>query len=295
MNNCIINGKIYHLEHNVRDNPSVRAAFFALAQKIFNLNFAPWFSGGYWGARYLPYTLFDGKNAVSNVSVNLMDTIFEGRARRYIQIGTVMTDPAYRKRGLCRFLMELVLQQWRGQCDAIYLFANDNARGFYPKFGFSAAEEWMHRRTIVRRETQVRRLDMDDSADLALFLRLYAEGNPYSAFPMLDNRDLLMFYCAQSLKRQVFFIEDCGVAAVAEPMDGELLCYDVYGKAKRPLNDTLSALLPPNLYTAALGFTPADGEADDIRPYHADDTTLFILGENLPAKHRLIFPLLSHT
>ena len=103
MNNCIINGKIYHLEHNVRDNPSVRAAFFALAQKIFNLNFAPWFSGGYWGARYLPYTLFDGKNAVSNVSVNLMDTIFEGRARRYIQIGTVMTDPAYRKRGLCRF------------------------------------------------------------------------------------------------------------------------------------------------------------------------------------------------
>ena len=77
MNNCIINGKIYHLEHNVRDNPSVRAAFFALAQKIFNLNFAPWFSGGYWGARYLPYTLFDGKNAVSNVSVNLMDTIFD--------------------------------------------------------------------------------------------------------------------------------------------------------------------------------------------------------------------------
>ena len=53
-----------------------------------------------------------------------------------------------------------------------------------------------------------------------------------------------MFYCAQSLKRQVFFIEDCGAAAVAEPMDGELLCYDVYGKTKRPLNDIRYYYLP---------------------------------------------------
>ncbi len=294
MNNCIISGKVYHLEHNVRDNPAARTAFFALARKIFDLDFASWFMGGYWGARYLPYTLFDGETAVSNVSVNLMDTVFEGRARRYIQIGTVMTDPAYRERGLCRFLMELVLQQWRGQCDAIYLFANDNACGFYPKFGFSPTEEWIHRRSIARRETQVRRLDMDDSADRALFLRLYAEGNPYSAFPMLDNRDLLMFYCAQSLRERIFFIEDCGVAAVAEPMDGELLCYDLYGKTKQPLNNILSALLPPDLYTTALGFTPSDSAADDIRAYYADDTTLFVLGENLLANHQLIFPLLSH-
>lgn len=71
------------------------------------------------GVRYLPYTLFDGETAVSNVSVSLMGTVFDGRARRYIQIGTVMTAPAYRGRGLCRFLMESVLRKWRGQCDAI--------------------------------------------------------------------------------------------------------------------------------------------------------------------------------
>ena len=119
MNNCIISGKIYQLEQNVRDNSAARTAFFALARQIFDLDFAPWFADGYWGARYLPYTLFDGETAVSNVSVSLMDTVFDGRARRYIQIGTVMTAPAYRGRGLCRFLMESVLRKWRGQCDAI--------------------------------------------------------------------------------------------------------------------------------------------------------------------------------
>lgn len=36
--------------------------------------------------------------------------------QRYIQLGTVATDEAYRHRQLSRFLMERVLEDWNQQC-----------------------------------------------------------------------------------------------------------------------------------------------------------------------------------
>ncbi|MCS4521567.1 GNAT family N-acetyltransferase [Clostridium botulinum] len=65
--------------------------------------------------------MLDGDNVVSNVSVNIIDFLILGEEKRYVQIGTVMTDEEYRGQGLCRALMERVIKEWEDKCDLIYL------------------------------------------------------------------------------------------------------------------------------------------------------------------------------
>jgi hypothetical protein len=59
----------YQLFIGFQDDNAHRLAFDALVKKTFDLSFENWFAAGYWNKKYIPYTLFDGKNAAANVSV----------------------------------------------------------------------------------------------------------------------------------------------------------------------------------------------------------------------------------
>lgn len=130
----------------IRESAALRESFFSLARSTFDIDFSPWHAGGFWGERYIPYALAEGDRVVSNVSVNVLDVLYDGAPRRYVQLGTVMSDPAFRGSGLARRLMEAVLADWREKCDMLYLYANDTALDFYPKFGFERAVE--HAQTL---------------------------------------------------------------------------------------------------------------------------------------------------
>lgn len=137
-----ISEKQYAFTKFCRDHITRRLAFDDLAQSIFGLSFEPWYQNGHWSDKYIPYTLFDGDLAVANVSVNTMTFTSANAGRLHgIQLGTVMTHPAYRGRGLSRFLMEQVLAEWKDKWDFLYLFANDTVLDFYPQFGFYPVKE----------------------------------------------------------------------------------------------------------------------------------------------------------
>ena len=106
----------YKLYKNVMTDDATRTSYDALAQKTFGLSFEDWYQTGFWSETNQPYTLIDGDKAVANVSLNRMEVEYEGRVRSYIQLGTVMTDEAYRNQGLSRYLMEQVLADWQGKC-----------------------------------------------------------------------------------------------------------------------------------------------------------------------------------
>jgi GNAT superfamily N-acetyltransferase len=276
----------------VRDDEIARASFIALAKKVFGLDFGRWYALGWWGNDYIPHALFDGNRAVANVSVNVIQTRLRGEMKRFIQLGTVMTDPDYRGLGLARRLMEAVLDRYAPACDGVYLYANDSVVDFYPKFGFVPAQEYVCARPVAASGATVRKMDMDDPSDRALLLRRYAEGNPFSALPLLGNAGLLMFYCAQFLRDCVYELP--GAVAVAEYDGDGMLLYDVFGSGC--LDEILSALARPDTKTCTLGFSPLSPEGFDVRPRREADTTLFVLGgrENPFERDRLMFPLLSH-
>ena len=281
----------------VREDPVARKGFFDLAQEVFGLSFAPWYEGGYWTDRYIPYLLMDGERAAACAAVNLISTRLEGVPRRYVQIGTVMTRREFRGRGLARRLLEKILHDWRDRCHGVYLHANDRVLDFYPRFGFVPEREYQRMGTIQPRPGKVRKLDLSHPGDLALLHRCYREApNPFSALPMRDNLGLLMFYCGGPLKHCAYYLEDLNAVVLLDHAGPEMICYDVFGGQGSALGAVLEVAAPVGVETVRLGFTPLDETGWRTEPYVEEDTTLFVLEgkENPFAGRKVMMPLLSH-
>lgn len=283
------------LHQNVREDGALREGFFALARQVFGLDFASWYRAGWWTDRYVPHVLTVDGRVAANISVNIIDTLREGAPRRYLQLGTVMTDPAYRGRGLSRRLMEAVLDQWRDRCDGMYLYANDSVLDFYPRFGFLPAGEHICSRPLAGGESSARGLDVNKPADLELLREHYAHGNPFSALPMIDNFGLLMFYCGSFLRECVRYVPGQDAVVVAEQAGDTLICHDVYCPPGRDLAAILRAAAAPETARVELGFTPWSTEGWTVRPLLEEHTTLFVLaGKENPFSTPCRMPSLSH-
>ncbi len=291
-----INGKKYIFNNKVRENKDVRLSFDELSQKIFGLSFENWYQNGYWTEKYLPYVLLDGKRVVSNVSANIMDTVWKNEKKRYIQLGTVMTDSEYRQQGLSRFLIGQVIEEWKEKCDAIYLFANDTVLDFYPKFGFVKAEEYQYQIAVLPKPKHVRKLDMSSENDRELLLAKYKNSNPFSALPMIDQTGLLMFYCTQFMKDDVYYAKDCDAIVIKKQNGKDLICYDIFCSERNDINEVLSIISKHDTTNVVLGFSPKSTANCKAKRLREEDTTLFVLSdkETIFADNQLMFPLLSH-
>lgn len=284
----------YQLVKQVKDDLQLRNSFIDLAKSTFDLSFQDWYQKGYWPDNYIPYCLIDHNQVVANVSANLMDFSWRGQRRRYLQIGTVMTNEKYHHQGLARKLMETVLSDWQTKIDAIYLFANDSVLNFYPKFGFVEAKEYQQQ-IIARPITgDFRRLDMEKEADKELLRHFYQHSNPYSAFSMEDNYGLLMFYCDEFLRNNLYYSEQNQVVVVAENDGTTFTCWDIFGSPQQSLQTILNQLVDKKM-TIQLGFTPVINDLQ-FHVHKENDETLFVYraGENLFSDEKLMFPLLSH-
>ena len=291
-----IDGKLYTFDNKIREHIDVRLSFDKLSQETFGLSFKNWYQNGDWTEKYIPHVLLDGKRVVANVSVNIIDTVLKNEKKRYIQLGTVMTDSEYRGRGLSRLLLKRVLEEWKDKCDAMYLFANNTVLDFYPKFGFVKANEYQCQLPVTPKPKNIRKLDMSCSSDRELLLAKYKKSNPFSALPMVDNAGLLMFYCAQSMKDDVYYAKNCDAVVIAKQNGKNLICFDIFCDEKNDLNEVLSMVASHDTTNAILGFSPKAATNCQAALLQEDDTTLFILSdrENVFADNQLMFPLLSH-
>lgn len=285
----------------IRENDKLRESFMELAVETFDLSFKAWYEAGYWTDKYIPYAMVDGEKVVANASVNIIDTVWKGVRKHYIQIGTVMTDKAYRKRGLSRRLLEEILCDWKDRCDAVYLFANDTVLDFYPRFGFVEAREYQcsvptKGMPVSAGSGTVRKLDMSAEADKALLKHYYAKSNPFSELPMVDNYGLLMFYCSAFMKDSVFYCEEYDAVVIASQEGEAFTCYDIYCDKREPLQEIVAASAGAGTEKVVFGFTPKDTSGCLEAMIDNQDDTLFVLNgkENIFAENRVMLPVLSH-
>lgn len=274
-----------------------RNALNALVKKIFGISFEDWYKAGYWNEKYIPYSLFDGEKAIANVSVNIMDFIILGEKKRYIQIGTNLTDEQYRNKKLSRFLMEQVLKEWNDKCDLIYLYANRTVLEFYPKFDFKSVKEYEYYKSIENKNSkeQAEKLDMDLKSNRDKLYEYAKNTRVYGKISMQENADLVMFYCTSFLKDNVYYIKSLNVIAVAIFKEEELHLWDVFGKFEGPLDHIIDSLANSKTKKVILGFTPKEDSSYEIREISGDDT-LFVQNDKtmLFNKNKMMFPLLSH-
>lgn len=293
-----IKGKTYGYDVDFKKDDKLRGSFNSLTRRTYDFDFEEWYKNGYWKGRYIPYSLLDGSDIVSNVSVNIIDFMVLGEQKRYIQIGTVMTDMKYRNLGLNKFLMDKVIEEWKDKSDLIYLFANDSVIDFYPKFGFVKVDEHQHSKEIILENTtsSAIKLDMSHEKNKKLLYDAAQGSVGFSQIYMRDNASLVMFYCTSFMKENVYYIKDMDAFVIAEFDDNLLYLNDIFCTRNIQLNDIIKAIANKDIRKVVFGFTPKDTVAFDESVLQQEDTTLFMLGD----KHegwsceKVMFPVLSH-
>lgn len=287
-----INNEEYEFVKDYRNDEELRKEYNNLTEETFCFNFENWYKSGYWNEKHIPYSLRINNKIVSNVSVNLFEFIMEGTLKRAIQIGTVMTEKNYRKKGLNKYIMERILKEWENKCDFIYLFGNDSVLNYYPKFGFKEGKEYKCSKKVTYKENnyKVRKLNMKDNTDRNLLYDKAKEGNKFSKVSVKGNEDLTMFYCIGFMENNIYYIEEFDAIIVAEYEDENLYIQEIYGGYD--LNSIIEALLRKETKKVIFGFTPL--EECDIEPLKEEDCTLFIKG-NIQYSEKFMFPVLSHT
>lgn len=289
-----VNREEYELITDYKDMDSYRRSLNRLAYKTYGFDFEDWYRQGYWSDRYRPYSLLHKDEVVANVSANPIDFLIDRELHPTLQIGTVMTDTAYRHRGLSRILMQTVLSEFEASCEMIYLYANASVLDFYPRFGFAGAEEYIHTRYVNGQggKLAVRKLNMSDEKDKAILTRLVTNSKPVSGYSMVGNPGLILFYLSSFMAKDIYYIEELDLAAAAVYEEENLLLNDLFCDKEFDLDQIINSLVNKPGMKVTLGFTPADMDSFLAERLKEEDSTFFVKGRNLLGKGR--FPVLSH-
>jgi GNAT superfamily N-acetyltransferase len=290
-----IAGRKYSYITNPILEDGARKGYFDLVRKVFGLDFNPWYQSGFYTGNFIPYSLFDGEIAVSSVGIVINDFMWDNSPKRYVQISTVVTDPAYRGRGLSRWLMQNVMQEWADKCDCMYLYANDSVIDFYPKFGFIKANEHRYHMPLTPTSGEFRKLDLSMRRDVDLLLEKYGESNPFSRLCLIGDTGLMMFHCVTFLHEKIYYIGKYDAVVIAECENDNLFCYDIFAKTDCNISDLLGIIALDTTKTVTLGFTPKVIDGYTITKANEKNTTFFVLGdkENILEDNQVTFPFLS--
>lgn len=289
------------LVSNYMRDDTLRHALNKLTRKTFFFDFEDWVNGGYFEGDYIPYSFIEDGKMIANVSANRMTFLQNGVERNYIQIGTVMTDEAYRRQGLARKLIEHVVKQYQDDFDGFYLFANLDAVDFYNKCGFSKETEY---RYSVKNEFCMRRsageifmpVNTTDEQMKQKYMDMVRCSAVNSSLEQLNKFGLQMFYTADM--ENVYYAKDMDCFIVAEMEENTLFLQSILCENKVALSDVLQRI-SGEYQKCQLGFVPdpKDMHMCVAEKYDgADDYRLFYFGEQLKSieKEKLYFPELSH-
>lgn len=288
--------KMFELIKKYQKDQQLRDSFNALAEKTFGLNFEGWYQTGYWRDNYIPYSIvMDGK-IVANVSVNITDMLWQGQRKSMIQLGTVMTDEAYRNQGLIREIMKEIEADFGEKTDGMYLFANDSVLDFYPKFGFEKAVEYQYTKHLSAAGTdEMEQIQMKDAKNWAMLEAVMEQNRFQGTFDMVDNIGLFMFYVTQFMQESVYYCKRLETYVIAEQEGDELFVHNVFSKQEVSLAEVLNTF-GADVKKVRLGFVPQEKEGFEAELVQEEDTTLFVKGNVFAEfeKEGLMFPTLAH-
>ncbi len=286
--------------NDYKNSEKYRSSFNDLASKVFGINFEPWYRAGFWNEMYVCYSFADGGTVVSNVSANMMDLTLGGEIKKAVQIGTVMTHPDYRGRGLSSKLMNIVLSEYTSKCDFIYLFANESAYGFYPGFGFGEVREssFSFEPESCSGEAALnwRKLDIKDGKDLEILKRLAAGRAPVSAkLGVTKDSHLIMFYCLNFYSDDIYYIPRADTAVICRIETGALCIYDVLFENARYAASVLNAAIENSGARKVIFMFTPDLFASGLKGICEEkDYKLFVRPREQNFPREFTFPRLSH-
>ncbi|MDR2235217.1 MAG: GNAT family N-acetyltransferase [Chryseobacterium sp.] len=298
-----LHGKNYTLYIQYQHHEKLRFEFNRLTREFWDFDFENYYQSGFWDESCILYSLFDGDRIVAHTTVSLLAGNTGGEEKNLVQIGTVMTDEKYQKRGLSRFLMERIQKDFEGKNGGMFLFANETVLDFYPRFGFAPVKEYEAflriENGIFSKNLKIRKLDLDCQHDLDLFEKLVENSFPNTAFPA-KSKSLTFFYCYANpeigYKDLIYFIEELNCAVVAEAEGSALRIIEIFSPEKVSIHEIIPAFSEMLFSEVIPGFSP-NQENFEYREWKDEDLQLFVSPElqHLFGQQPLKIPTLSHT
>ncbi|GAB1786179.1 GNAT family N-acetyltransferase [Priestia megaterium] len=248
-------------ERDYKYNNTLRKSYSELSNLTFGIEFEEYYQMGYWSDRYLPFSYVYQDKVIANVSVNLLDFIIEGKKKKALQIGTVMTHPDFRKRGLSTNLMNKVLAEYSDAYDFIYLFANKDVLDFYPKFGFEIFNEhifFMNFSRNKKQNTTLRKLDLKNLRDRKFIYEFVSTRIPVSnVFSNLNTVGIFMFYCLNVFPQDIYYLSEEDVIVIFKQEQKTLHLYDIVSKKEIEIETILMKISDFSTEKVIFHYTPA--------------------------------------
>jgi GNAT superfamily N-acetyltransferase len=264
-----------------RDDKHYRESFNSLALDTFGIDFSAWYDAGGWNDRYVCYSYLFEDRVVSNASVNLMDLVINGQSVKAVQIGTVMTHPEHRGRGLSLGLMNAVIEKYDSQCDFFYLFANETVYDFYPRFGFKRIFESSFSFDIEKTDyclqnTGVKKLNTKDAKDFELLKNLTVGRIPVSeTLGIINEEHLVIFHCFNTFADHIYYLEDEELIVIFRHDGNKLKIYDIISRHRTDVRNIINRLIKSETEKVLIFFTP-DWDNERIRQETDESSELFI-------------------
>ncbi|MDO5291862.1 MAG: GNAT family N-acetyltransferase [bacterium] len=275
-------------------NEVLRKSLGELAKKTFSIDIETWYQSGGWDHEYIPYSYKDGQVIVSSVFANKMKVSVDQNEYLFIQIGTIMTEKAYRGKGLSRKIIEQVIREYKGKADGFYLYANDSVTEFYPKFGFIPGYEYVYYRNILKSEkdTLIQPLKGCSEMQRKEFLHI-RENSIHNERISMDNKGILKFW-TDSLE-EIYYLpeEECYVGA--EFQEETMLLKQIFSLHKVDVNRVIDAF-HEKAAKVELGFVPKETAGFEVKRIVKKHYNYFYIGEVLKQleQQKVRFPEYSH-
>ncbi len=192
-----------HMISGYRNCRAYCESFFRLAREVFAIRFDEWFAAGFWSNEYICYSFVHGDRVVANASTNWMNLLLDGQKIRATQVGTVMTHPDYRGRGLGRRLLETILDKHRADDTPVYLMGDGEAAGFYRKLDLQVMRPARFVMDLPARRGRPSTLNPlgRSPEDLALIHEFGRSRSAVSrAFGVRGAEHILLWYCFNLLR-----------------------------------------------------------------------------------------------
>ena len=233
-------------------DPEFESLFNDLMTEVFGFSFDPWHRLGLWGPDYECRGLIEDGRLIANLSISKMDLLVGGRRCRVHQFGAVAVRQSCRGRGLGARLMNEVLADYPGV--PAFLFANDEALGFYPRFGFERIYE--HRpvlETVIDNDLPARRLAVGDP-ELAAALGRRSRFS--TVLDCVGSDSIRLFHLLLDYRDAALNLPG-GLLVTAVRLDGEtLLLADVTASGPVSFEDIKRTLPFSGIRRVEFGFCP---------------------------------------
>lgn len=286
---------------NYMKDEKYRKSFNELAIKTFCLDFDKWFKEGFIDENYINYSFLCGEKIVANVSVNKFNIIYNGKLNKAIQLGTVMTDEAYRNNGLIRKLMDIILKEYE-EYDLIYLFANKNVLDFYPKFGFKRVVEGKyemntHGLSNTQLNPNIIKLELENEEHKKVVKKIAKNRVPLSQklCAIKDNWPLYI-HCNYEFKEDLYYLKDKNIIVILRRNNNIINLYDILSEKNFELDEIVEEIIQYTDEKIRFEFIPESNKYS-IEFELNDETvdTLFVLKGKETLSAGVVFPMTSHT